>query len=338
MLKISICKEIDKSNLLNFIYNYWRKDHILCQSNDLFDWQYKNTDGTYNFIIAKSNKEIIGILGFIETKRYDKAISNLSTIWLALWKVKSNCKIPAVGLKLLIYLKKNYHNRAIAVIGINEVARKVYNSLGYKILELSHYYTTRKDYKKNILDNNFTKHPNPSSIGQLLEEIDLENISKLTNFFERRKDNLFGKTLTYFKNKYLNHPFYKYKLYFVHTKYNKHSLLSTRIDKMSKTNVLRIVDHIGDEEALAEIGYGINYLIEKYNCEFVDFWNFGIKKDYLKKAGFDTPETGVIVPSYFEPFVYKNIRLFSAISNTIVNDEKIFIYKADGDQDRPNCL
>ena len=96
MLNISICRDSDIANLKGFIHKNWQEDHILCNSDSLINWQYRNDDGTYNFILAKYQNHIIGVLGFIETKRYDKNLQELNVIWLALWKVKSNNKFPGL--------------------------------------------------------------------------------------------------------------------------------------------------------------------------------------------------------------------------------------------------
>jgi hypothetical protein len=41
-----------------------------------------------------------------------------------------------------------------------------------------------------------------------------------------------------------------------------------------------------------------------------------------------------IIPNYFEPFVAENIDIYF-FSNT---NEKVYIFKGDGDQDRPNFI
>ena len=72
--------------------------------------------------------------------------------------------------------------------------------------------------------------------------------------------------------------------------------------------------------------------------EYADFYNFGVSKDILKKIGFLTTEKfkDIIVPNYFEPLQYENIKIRFAIKSNAEILNNIKIYKGDGDQDRPN--
>ena len=69
--KIQFLQGHDELKVREFINQEWRENHVLAKSKDLFDWQYMNKDGSYNFIVAKLGNNIIGILGFIPTKKYD---------------------------------------------------------------------------------------------------------------------------------------------------------------------------------------------------------------------------------------------------------------------------
>jgi hypothetical protein len=50
--------------------------------------------------------------------------------------------------------------------------------------------------------------------------------------------------------------------------------------------------------------------------------------------GFFPLEKDIIIPHYFEPFLKKNISLDYAYINK--TEESYTLFKADGDQDRPN--
>lgn len=337
MISFSICKENDIQGLREFININWKKDHILYTSKELLEWQYKNIDGTYNFVLAKSNKdEILGILGFINNYRYDHNLIKQNITWLALWKVKKDRKYPALGLKMLAFLKHKFNPKFIAVIGINEIAKKIYSNLGYKIVELNHFYSTAENQEKKILDKSYSNHPKLSKKGVLLQEFNQKNFLKLDKIDFIKNKNA-SKSVKYFKNKYLDHPFYKYLIYLVNHN-NCYGLISTRIDDLGFSKVLRIVDFIGEEKCLSGIGLGISSIMEKYKIEYVDFWNFGIDPKLLREAGFDVKNNNVLVPSRFEPYENKNQKLFCAYLNQNTNSEKFNFFKADGDQDRPNII
>ena len=48
--KIEFLKEYDLPKVRQFINKEWRRNHILAESKDLFNWQYFNKNGKYNFI------------------------------------------------------------------------------------------------------------------------------------------------------------------------------------------------------------------------------------------------------------------------------------------------
>ena len=56
--KIEFLKEIDSDNLRDFIDKEFAEGHILSKSKKLFDWQYKNDNGTYNFVVLKVKNSI----------------------------------------------------------------------------------------------------------------------------------------------------------------------------------------------------------------------------------------------------------------------------------------
>ena len=77
-------------------------------------------------------------------------------------------------------------------------------------------------------------------------------------------------------------------------------------------------------------------LLISEKSEYIDFYQYGISKNTFRNSGFiDVEKTKIIVPNYFEPFIKKNINLNFAYKSSIKN-RKIYFFKGDGDQDRPN--
>ena len=79
-------------------------------------------------------------------------------------------------------------------------------------------------------------------------------------------------------------------------------------------------------------------LVGMKKAEYIDFLQYGINKKYFLSCGFKllNLNNSIVVPNYFEPFVQKNIPLL--FSYKLNNNNKIRIFKGDGDQDRPNLL
>ena len=130
-IKFEICKKKKIKELKKFIHYEWRKDHILSKNNNVIEWFYGNKK-QINFVIAKYQKKIIGILGFIPNFQFDYKLKKDPIIWLALWKVKKDTSYNGVGLGLLNFLQKKFKGYAIACNGINNEVEKIYKLLNYK--------------------------------------------------------------------------------------------------------------------------------------------------------------------------------------------------------------
>ena len=50
--------------------------------------------------------------------------------------------------------------------------------------------------------------------------------------------------------------------------------------RYKKNNVLRLVDYYGDINCLSKIGYELLILVTKNKYEYLDFYNYGIDKNY----------------------------------------------------------
>ena len=53
-----------------------------------------------------------------------------------------------------------------------------------------------------------------------------------------------------------------------------------------------------------------DFIVKKYNSEFIEFYNYGLKK-LLSSCGFINREkTNIIAPSHFYPYENKNIDIY----------------------------
>ena len=141
----------------------------------------------------------------------------------------------------------------------------------------------------------------------------------------------------YIINRYFNHPNYKYKIYILrdNQKYLC-SLLVVRKIRFKNSSLLRLVDYQGNKNFLSRIYTPLQELLKAEKSEYIDFYQHGLAEKIFKNSGFiNTEETNFIVPNYFEPFVRKKIKLNFAYKSSVKN-KKIYFFKGDGDQDRPN--
>ena len=140
----------DISNVMDFIEKQWDSQHILSKNRLLMDWRHGCEDG-YNYILAWDKGVLVGVLGYIPTRRYDDGLSANNIVWLALWKVRDDYKSSMVGLKLLKKLESLEPNSVMAVIGINPKHPPMYKALGYQVHELGQYYLTNPEMSQNLI-------------------------------------------------------------------------------------------------------------------------------------------------------------------------------------------
>ena len=323
----------DVGNLQMFIEKNWKKGHILANDQRLLDWQYKTEDG-YNFILAFKDNVIAGILGYIPTYRYDESLKTESVLWLSLWVVNNRYRADMLGIKLLKALEDIEPNIAIAVNGIKDTHPPLYASLGYKVKELTQYYMINPNLNQNLLQFpiNFS-HAIPKSGEASCIDMSIPTL-EILQF--PKQFTLSKKTSTYFIRRYIEHPFYKYKVYGILLENYVKAIIAVRIAQQLNSKALRVVDYCGDLDALSQCGSAFAELMNKYNAEYMDFWQVGISDNILAATGLKAvdPTGALICPNFFEPYLAQNGRIICCVkSNT---EEPIVVCRADGDQDRPN--
>ena len=259
--KIEFLKEYDLPRVMQFIDSEWRRDHILAKSKDLFNWQYYNKKGRYNFIVAKIANDVVGILGFIPSIQYDENLYDENIIWLALWKISEKVSLACLGLKMLAFLQEKIKHKAIAVNGINKNVSSLYKALGYKISKLNHYYSININEKLELISSPPGYiHPSLNINGkdwELLNEDKIRNLIKI-NFFQMRSTSFVQKSPNYFLNRYIKHPFYNYQVYLILGSNKKeNALIALRFDIKNSNKTIRIVDFYGDPKILNYEGLGL---------------------------------------------------------------------------------
>ena len=97
---------------------------------------------------------------------------------------------------------------------------------------------------------------------------------------------------------------------------------------------MRLVDFRGDINSLSEIGKALETVLKNGHYEYVDLMVSELPKGLAEKSGFTLLDINGenIIPNYFEPYVKENIKMCFQESDDII------IFKADGDQDRPNAI
>lgn len=328
--------------LMAFIDEHWERGHVLATSRALLDWQYR--DGAeYAVFGAWDGGVPVGVLGYIPTRRFDPALAGASSnaTWLALWKVRDDVKSSAVGLRLLSAVSIAEPSAAIGVVGFNATHPPLYAALGYTVGELRQYVIFHRtmNAKLAVIPPNRPRPFARPGRAQLrdLSAADFDRMAADWNIADR--DGMIPrKTPQYFRRRYFEHPWYRYRVSSLDLNGESRGLLATRIAEHQGRRALRIVDWYGDAAALAEVGSALDRRLLEDDAEYADFWQSGIDEPLLTAAGFEAvdPDGHLIVPTYFEPFVQENRRLLFAIKP--IPPTAFVIVRGDGDQDRPNVM
>jgi hypothetical protein len=326
----------DRDILKKFIKNNWSSNHIFTKDNIVFDFQYSKNE--YTFVIAKSKNKIIGVQGYIDYDKFTKL--NNKEIFLAFWCVSSDAPI-GVGLRLHKFILNNSMAKFVGIIGINKATHKLHKWLGFQIKKMEHYVMINSNFKKFKL----TKLGNykVKTKKKLTNQVDLIEINK-NSLFEIIDNKFYAsqkplKSNQYIKFRYFDHPIYKYKIYLCLIKNIPVSLYVIRILKVKNILIVRIVDFIGLNKYVYTLNTFAEYIIKKFNPEYIDFYFYGIPKSYFSKTSFvdKTKYKNMIIPNYFEPFIFENIELFCGYKDNL-GKKNIKIFKGDGDGDRPSII
>jgi hypothetical protein len=329
--EIFYAKKDHETEVIQFIEQYWSKDHVFVKHNGLFEWQHLQNE-KLNFILARNIEAntIDGILGFITPSQYDDNLKN-NDFWGAIWKTKEGTP-PGVGMALLNLLNKNIDS-SYAAIGISNIAKSIYLFLGYKVGELNHYYFINPEINNFEIAKNVTVSKSKlikKSNNSFREIKDLAEISL-------QHDLKPEKSIQYLIGRYDKHPIYKYLFYGVYDYEELLAIFVIRKQIVRDKSCLRIVDIFGSLSKVENLNQQFYKLLTKEKAEYLDCLNFGISSNIFKVIGFQKLDFKgeVIIPNYFEPFVRKNVKIEFAIKS---NYDSYIIFKGDSDQDRPSIL
>ena len=204
MIFIRRCFKEDIPAVMDFIATHWSSQHILSKNRSLMNWQHGCEDG-YNYILAWDEGILLGILGYIPTRRYDDELSANNILWLALWKVRDDYQSSMVGLKLLKTLESLEPSAVIAVNGINLNHPPMYTALGYQVHELGQYYLVNSDVSQKLLQKPENLSLATAVFGRaMLKRVDYSDLENMR--FPPFTVSSF-KTTEYFKERFILHPF-----------------------------------------------------------------------------------------------------------------------------------
>ena len=239
---------------------------------------------------------------------------------------------PGSGLELLAALRGLAHARLVACNNIRPRVMPLYRFAGFATGRLAHCYrlADRAVYRvARVADKKILPAAGNAVLQRLPAEDDLLSCGYTPD--ESRRP---YKDLWYLARRYYQYPFQKYDVWGVLENGAAGALLITRCIPVNGTCVLRVADYTGAPEAFSALGTAIGRLMAECGAEYADCYCAGMPEAAMAEAGFCVrgEKDANILPNYLTPPLYENTDYYYFTGEP----EGFTLFKADGDQDRPN--
>lgn len=328
----------DVDDIMHFIHEEWSENHILAYDRELFIWQYGRTEyndeiGINVVLMCRKDGTIVGMIGFVP---YSDGKNELH-ISTAITVVKSKGVLPMSGLELM--------KRQMALVGENgNFASGTNSETILPIFERIFHHRTGVMQQYYILDRDRDEFsiaipdPNKKSASYIESDYRLCEIDSFSELRSRMDLNSAYEYMSikgpeYIEKRFFKHPYYIYKKWLVlDGEDGCVGVLFGREISVNGAKCLRLVDYRGRINHLEKLGSSLHRLLKKGKYEYIDLMVSDLSFIDMKKSGFELLDVDgrEIIPHYFEPFERENKR------NYFQTNLDLVIFKADGDQDRPN--
>ena len=327
--EISRLTEQELVEFREFCELHWGDRHPLIHNDEVFRYYYCRGD-KINFLRARDTEtgELLSVIGFIPSNGLASP-----DVWISYVLSKKGAPLN-LGFHMVEKVCEITNCRALGVNNVRKKVRGLYEFLGYSLVPFSHYYRlngNKTDYslcipKERVIAPVFKSDAEFFRINdeKELSCFDFENYAQFTPF----------KDFDYFKHRFFENPWIKYEVFGMLKDGVVLALCVLRVLEHEGACVLRLVGFVGAREEFACVGGLLDRLIKERNADFADVYVYGIGEEALNKAGFvlrkERDES--IIPDYLTPPLFENVDFYSVVDDT----EKYLMFRADGDQDRPN--
>lgn len=327
MIEIRRAVKDDIPQIMEFIDTHWKKGHILGNNRVFFEWMYV-LDDKVNMYIGVEDGRIVGFNGFIYYNHDEHP-----SVSGAMWKVIKTSN-PILGLEISECMGNEIQNECFYEIGMNpKTALRIARLSGVEARKMNHYYrlAPKENYcLANVADNTILSVTGDTKL-VLLKDYDL--FCKVYNkqWFAKKRP---YKEVEFFRWRYYEHPIYHYQVYGLQNRNSEiRAIMVLRKVECESSAMIKIVDFIGEDSELCLVGPAIDDILQSQNCEYIDMYSSGLSAEIMEAAGFiERYNTENIIPNYFEPFEQKNVDIYCGAPSM----KNVYLYRGDGDQDRPS--
>lgn len=342
--------DIDSNSMCRYLERNWVHQTVL-SIVDFFDWQFKYYPGGngVNRSLVIIDRKTNGIYGFfgIVPKRFIFSGNILKGAEITTWIISEELRGKSFASGMLNHLINNY-DFICAVGGVTPPALYVYKRMGFKCIR-----SIPRFYK--IYNIERTKRiSNITDLGlELLSKINIKveslpnveefnSMSKYKNFYESL--NCFSRSISYVEWRYINHPFFKYKIFVTNPNSEKEVFLVLRIQGLETICLCHVIDFYGCEEGFLDALNFIDYYCVNNSVDFADFYCLSshITKYFWSNGWFSVlDDLEVTIPHLFNPIELRNPPTVSVIMHApkhltqLCDINRLYITKGDGDLDKP---
>ncbi len=318
----------EENRVIEFINSNFDWKLPLVNRPEYFDFYYHNSEAL-QFAVAEEDGQWLAIAGYILANRAQNP-----DLWVSIWVAAPGHN--GVGLELMDALPRLTGARVVACNNIRPKTMAFYRFLGWHADRVPHYYRLAKQDAYRLAS---VQDPTILPAGGDLTLDTVSTVTRLRGLGMPPTPHTPAKDLWYLTRRYFGFPHLAYQVYSVCEKGKLLAYLVTRVADTApgtpgNVRVLRIVDFIGADEVLPRIGGAIDRLMKDAGVEYAECYCWGIPAEIFAAAGFCERKEGScnIIPNYLTPPLYENTEYYFFTNQP----EGFVLFKADGDQDRPN--
>lgn len=295
----------------------------LVNREEYFSFYYRSGE-ELQFALAEEEGRLLAVAGYIRAANAPGA-----DVWVSVWVAQKGHN--GVGLELMAALPRLTGAGVVACNNIRPKTMAFYRFLGWHAGRVGHFYRLA-----GLPEYRLAKIADPTVLpagGDLTLE-PVEGPEALAALGMPASPHIPRKDVWYMGRRYFAFPHLTYSVYAAKAGGRLLAYLVCRVVDSGQGKALRIADFVGDTALLPRLGAAVDRLLKASGAEYAECYCAGVDPAVLAAAGFSERKEGDanILPNYLQPPLFENTEYYYFTSDPA----RFVLFKADGDQDRPN--